>query len=49
LPFHVDRVRADNDARNETLDHLAIRQISFAFRTGMRSRASRLYDELPRH
>jgi hypothetical protein len=38
-------MRADDDARNETLDHLVVREISSAFRTELHPRANRLHDE----
>jgi hypothetical protein len=46
LPVYVDRVRADNDACNEKLDHLAIGKVNPHFRICRHSRANRLHDEL---
>jgi hypothetical protein len=43
--LHVDRIRADDDADDETQHHLALRKISGQFRTELGSRANRLHDD----
>jgi hypothetical protein len=43
--LHVDRIRAHDDACDETLHDLAIREIISQLRTELSSRANRLHDE----